>query len=158
MGNWERKKEIHIIGEEYFKFKVDLIVDNDLDEEVEIDWILEIFCIHSDYLLKRIKTDISKNMNQHYFINCDCDGEENESCHYISKNNSKNIIDTFNLNNNKYNNNINIENISQTKNTINLNNNNNKDNNNINNESLKKIAKKALVAGGLGLKLGSIFV
>ena len=99
VGNWERKKEIQIIGEEFFKFKVDLSVDNDLEvEEVEIDWILEIFCIHSDYLLKCGKKDIIKNMNQHYFINCDCSKKENESCYYIRKSNSNN---TTNCNNNK---------------------------------------------------------
>ena len=103
MGNWERKKEIQIIGEEFFKFKVDLSVDNDLEvEEVEIDWILEIFCIHSDYLLKCGKKDIIKNMNQHYFINCDCCKKENESCYYISKSkDNNNATNNHNNNNNK---------------------------------------------------------
>ena len=73
VGNWERNKEIQIIGEEYFKFKIDLTVDNDInEEEIEIDWILEIFCIHSDYLLKFSKKNSVKNNFKHYFINCDC--------------------------------------------------------------------------------------
>ena len=118
VGNWERKKEIQIIGEEFFKFKVDLTIDNDLEiEEVEIDWILEIFCIHSDYLLKYSKKDIIKNMNQHYFINCDCGQKENESCYYISKPNNNNKVINFNNNsNNNNNNNKNNSNISKTGN------------------------------------------
>lgn len=88
-ANWERKKEIPIIGEENFKFKVDLIVKKDINENIEIDWILEIFCIHSDYLVQNFNKNNYPNKSQkHYFINCDC---SQENCIYNNDNNQRNI-------------------------------------------------------------------
>ena len=87
--NWERKKEITIIGEECFKFKVDLIVENDIKEDIEIDWILEVFCIHSYYLVQNSNknNNYPKNYKKHYFLNCDCNQEE---CYYINGNQNNN--------------------------------------------------------------------
>ena len=80
--NWERKKELQIIGSECFKFKIDLSVEEDIRENIEIDWILEIFCIHTDFLVKMNKNKSSSNNNKHYFINCDCNSCSNEGCYY----------------------------------------------------------------------------
>ena len=82
ISNWERKKEIQIIGDEYFKFKIDLTVENDINEDIEIDWILELFCIHTDFLVRFNKKNNVKDFNKHYFINCDCNKQENEECYY----------------------------------------------------------------------------
>lgn len=38
IGNWERKKELQIIGNDCFKFKVDLKNENNIDENIEIDF------------------------------------------------------------------------------------------------------------------------
>ena len=86
VANWERKKELQIIGNECFKFKIDLNAENTVDEGVEIDWILDIFCIHTDFLVKydKIKNKNNSNTNnvKHYFINCDCNSNNNEDCYY----------------------------------------------------------------------------
>ena len=82
ISNWERKKEIQIIGDEYFKFKIDLTVEKDINEDIEIDWILELFCIHTDFLVRFNNKNSAKNFNKHYFINCDCGKLENEECYY----------------------------------------------------------------------------
>ena len=77
--NWERKKELKIIGNDCFKFKVDLKSENEIDENIEIDWILEIYCIHSDFLVE-YNSNIHRNFKDiHYFINCDCC---NSDCYY----------------------------------------------------------------------------
>ena len=53
VANWERKKTIGIIGNECFKFKVDLsIEEKNINDDIEIDWSLEIFCIHTDCLVE----------------------------------------------------------------------------------------------------------
>ena len=53
VANWERKKTIGIIGNECFKFKVDLIIEEkNINDDIEIDWSLEIFCIHTDCLVE----------------------------------------------------------------------------------------------------------
>ena len=82
LTNWERKKELQIIGSECFKFKIDLSAEENIKENIEIDWILEIFCIHTDFLVKMIKNKSSSNNNKHYFINCDCNSCSNEGCYY----------------------------------------------------------------------------
>ena len=80
--NWERKKELQIIGNDCFKFKVNVIDDNNIDEDIEIRWTVEIFCIHSDFLVPQKSSNINNsNMNiEHYFINCDCCNQSN--CYY----------------------------------------------------------------------------
>ena len=81
IANWERKKAIGIIGNEFFKFKVNLAIeDENINEDVNIDWSLEIFCIHNNYLVEyNKKSEYKKN---HYFINCDCDSQNKEECYY----------------------------------------------------------------------------
>ncbi len=73
IGNWERKKELQIIGNNCFKFKIDLENENNLEGDIDIDWTLEIFCIHTDFLVL-FNSNISNNNkhNEHYFLNCDC--------------------------------------------------------------------------------------
>ena len=92
ISSWERKKEIQIIGDEYFKFKIDLTVENDINEEIEIDWILELFCIHSDFLVSFNKKNNIKDFNKHYFINCDCNKQESEECYYNTFYKNENFI------------------------------------------------------------------
>ena len=92
ISNWERKKEIQIIGDEYFKFKIDLTVENDINEDIEIDWILELFCIHTDFLVRFNKKNNVKDFNKHYFINCDCNKHENEECYYNTIYKNENFI------------------------------------------------------------------
>ena len=72
--NWERKKELSIIGSNCYKFKINSYVENyKLGEDLEIEWILEIFCFHSDFLVSNEKNNYSYFMNpKHYFSNCDC--------------------------------------------------------------------------------------
>ena len=80
--NWERKKDLQIIGNDCFKFKVDLNAENTIDEDIEIDWILEIYCIHTDFLVQ-YNSSIHKNYNdiEHYFLYCDC-CTNNTECYY----------------------------------------------------------------------------
>ena len=93
LTNWERKKELQIIGSECFKFKIDLSAEEEIGENIEIDWILEIFCIHTDFLVKMNKNKSSSNNNKHYFINCDCNSSSNEECYYNEFfNNNNNFV------------------------------------------------------------------
>ena len=80
---WERKKELQIIGNDCFKFKVELISENDIDQDIEIDWTLEIFCIHTDFLIT-YNSNIHKNNKEmeHYFLICDCCQTNNSECYY----------------------------------------------------------------------------
>lgn len=91
VANWERKKTISIIGNECFKFKVDLIIDEDINEDVDIDWSLEIFCIHTDFLVEYNTNKSSKKYKNHYFINCDCNKSDDE-CYYNDFYKNKNFI------------------------------------------------------------------
>ena len=91
VANWERKKTISIIGNECFKFKVDLNIDEDINEDVDIDWSLEIFCIHTDFLVEYNKNKSSKKYKNHYFINCDCNKSDDE-CYYNDFYKNKNFI------------------------------------------------------------------
>lgn len=108
VANWERKKELQIIGNECFKFKIDLNAEDAIDENIEIDWILDIFCIHSDFLVKydNNKNNSNKNNNKHYFINCDCNSNSNEDCYYndFYKNNNSKKMDEEELKKRKNNN------------------------------------------------------
>ena len=82
VANWERKKTVGIIGNECFKFKVDLNVEEkDINEDIDIDWSLEIFCIHNDFLLEYDKNNYRRYQN-HYFINCDCNSKSDDTCYY----------------------------------------------------------------------------
>ena len=91
VANWERKKTISIIGNECFKFKVDLNINEDINEDVDIDWSLEIFCIHTDFLVEYNKNKSSKKYKNHYFINCDCNKSDDE-CYYNDFYKNKNFI------------------------------------------------------------------
>ena len=91
VANWERKKTISIIGNECFKFKVDLNINEDINEDVDIDWSLEIFCIHTDFLVEYNKNKFSKKYKNHYFINCDCNKSDDE-CYYNDFYKNKNFI------------------------------------------------------------------
>ena len=91
VANWERKKTISIIGNECFKFKVDLNINEDINEDVDIDWSLEIFCIHTDFLVEYNKNKSSKKYKNHYFINCDCN-KSNDECYYNDFYKNKNFI------------------------------------------------------------------
>jgi hypothetical protein len=64
--------------------------NNEFDENFEIEWSVEIFCIHSDFLIPY--SSINKNnseVDEHYFSNCDCDRKlnnlknSNVKCKYI---------------------------------------------------------------------------
>ena len=77
--NWERKKELSIIGNDCFKFKVNVIDENNIDDNIEISWTVEIFCIHSDFLVKTKENNYINN--DHYFVNCDCCCN-NSNCYY----------------------------------------------------------------------------
>ena len=92
ISTWSRRKELPIIGESCFKFKISSMYDenNEFDENFEIEWRLEIFCIHSDFLIPY--SSINKNyseVDEHYFSNCDCDiklnnlKDSNVKCKYI---------------------------------------------------------------------------
>ena len=62
---------------------------NDINENIEIDWILEIFCLHSDYLVQNFNKNNFPNKSQkHYFINCYFSKKE---CFYNNGNNKINI-------------------------------------------------------------------
>ena len=82
VANWERKKTVGIIGNECFKFKVDLNVEEkDINEDIDIDWSLEIFCIHNNFLLEYDKNNYRRYQN-HFFINCDCNSKSDDTCYY----------------------------------------------------------------------------
>jgi hypothetical protein len=70
---WKRNKEPSIIGSFCFKFEVDIITDNNINDLIDIDIILDIYCIHEDFLIPYDQTIFNKcNSNDHYFLNCDC--------------------------------------------------------------------------------------
>jgi hypothetical protein len=87
---WKRKKELSIIGSFCFKFEVDIILDNnnnknDNIDNIDVDIILEIYCIHKDFLVPLDQKYFNNwNNNEHYFLNCDCCRKK---CYY--KNNNK---------------------------------------------------------------------
>ena len=74
---WQKEKEFNIIGSDCFKFNVSMIEkNNESNEEMEVDWKVEIFCIHYNFLVeyKKFSSFYEKKKNDliHYFINCDC--------------------------------------------------------------------------------------
>ena len=82
--NWERKKELSIIGNNCFKFRINMNIENRINQKIEVEWILEIFCIHSDFLVSSHKNFEYKNLKyiQHFFLNCDCCLNEKNECYY----------------------------------------------------------------------------
>ena len=51
---WERNKQLGILGTRYFKFKVDATGDKYYDDNnIEIEWIVEIFCISSNLSMEK---------------------------------------------------------------------------------------------------------
>ena len=91
VANWKRKKTVGIIGNECFKFKINLTVPENFHEKVEIEWSLDIFCIHTNFLISNKWLFLSQN-NNHYFVNCDCNKEVNGDCYYYSFYQNKNFI------------------------------------------------------------------
>lgn len=69
--NWERKKEIPIIGNRNFKFNI-IIPENQQFIDGEIQWNVDIFCIHSNRLNVAESEYIYFQTKGHYFLNCDC--------------------------------------------------------------------------------------
>ena len=85
VASWERKKTVNIIGNDCFKFKVDFFLEEDVYENIDIDWYLEIFCIHSNFLVRPVSVFTSN----HYFQNCDCCQKGFENCSYNFYNQKK---------------------------------------------------------------------
>jgi len=71
VSTWERKKEVHIIGNRNFKFNLKIKNENN-NKDGEIEWFVDIFCIHSDMLIPNINKYNYFETNGHYFSNCDC--------------------------------------------------------------------------------------
>ena len=91
VANWKRKKTVGIIGNEFFKFKIDLNVAENFYGEIEVEWSLDIFCIHTNFLISEKWLFCSKKYN-HYFLNCDCSRENNSDCYYYTFYQNKNYI------------------------------------------------------------------
>ena len=91
VANWKRKKTVGIIGNEFFKFKIDLNVAQNFHGEVEVEWSLDIFCIHTNFLISNNWLLCSKKYN-HYFVNCDCRREDSTDCYYYTFYQNKNYI------------------------------------------------------------------
>ena len=112
LSNWERKKDLNIIGNNCFKFTLHNDFEENINEDVEVEWILDIFCIHKDFLVPHNKKQIYQNMlnrnDEHFFLNCDCPQLTNE-CIYNLFNKNKNYIhkDIDEIGFNKYSNTIN---------------------------------------------------
>ena len=72
--SWERKKEISIIGSNCYKFKINSYSENNkIDENIEIEWRLEVFCFHSNFLVSNDNKNYYYFKSQnHFFSNCDC--------------------------------------------------------------------------------------
>ena len=71
--SWRKKKELRIIGNNCFKFIINIFKEkNDLDGIIEVDWTLKIFCSNCDYLIPYTKDNNYKQIEGHYFSNCDC--------------------------------------------------------------------------------------
>ena len=82
--NWERRKELSIIGNDCFKFKVNIIYENNnYKKNVSAKWTVDIFCVHEDYLIsnnsdsskyedENYNDDREKKYRKHFFENCDC--------------------------------------------------------------------------------------
>ena len=80
--NWERRKELPIIGNSCFRFKVNLSSNNNnLKKNIIVEWTVDIFCIHENFLISNFSKDefFSPKSYNHFFINCDCDSN---NCNY----------------------------------------------------------------------------
>ena len=85
IAKWERKKTVGIIGNEYFRFVVGFKLDEEeVYEDVDINWYLEIFCIPTNCLVRNSWFPKSN----HFFINCCC-GEDADDCSYSNLNQKK---------------------------------------------------------------------
>ena len=85
IAKWERKKTVGIIGNQYFRFVVGFKLDEEeVYEDVDINWYLEIFCIPTNYLVRNSWFPKSN----HFFINCSC-GEDADDCSYSNLNQKK---------------------------------------------------------------------
>ena len=72
--SWEREKELNIIGGTCFKFEIKMIEEeNNNDDYMEVEWILQLFCINCDYLIPYSSYyNYYNQIEGHYFLNCDC--------------------------------------------------------------------------------------
>ena len=72
--SWRKKKELNIIGSICYKFKLNINIEekNNLDDDLEIEWIIKIFCINCDYLIPYSSINNFNQNEEHYFLNCDC--------------------------------------------------------------------------------------
>ena len=95
---WEKQKDFNIIGSDCFKFKVSISEkNNEFNDDIEIEWKLEIFCIHYNFLIpsenKNLYNNANKRKSKHYFINCDCfqifNDNNNGECFFNKKNEVK---------------------------------------------------------------------
>ena len=95
LSSWQRKKDLSIIGNNCFKFKLKNDFEENIYEDVEVEWILDIFCVHNDFLIPHNKKQIYQNILnkyvEHYFLNCDCP-QINDECIYKLLNKNKNVI------------------------------------------------------------------
>lgn len=85
--SWEKKKGLKIIGNDCYNFNFDVSFEGDQNQDVEIDWNIEIYCIHSDFLVPYEEGKFSTHSKIHYFSNCDCNIINNyygycEDCFY----------------------------------------------------------------------------
>lgn len=63
--SWERNKELAILGTRYFKFKVDATGDKDyFDNNIEIEWTVEIFYFISNLTTKKAKIPIENEKQE----------------------------------------------------------------------------------------------
>ena len=69
--SWEKQKDLNIIGSNCYKFKLNYTNNSNSNNNIEIKWILEIFCFHSDFLISDYSLTFSDSY--HYFSNCDCE-------------------------------------------------------------------------------------
>ena len=64
---------------------MEFFLEEEAYENIDIDWYLEIFCIHSNYLVRPYNVFTSN----HYFQNCDCCQNGIENCSYNYYNQKK---------------------------------------------------------------------
>ena len=88
--SWERSKELGILWTIYFKFKVDITGEKDFNENnIEIEWTVEIFCICSNFSSKREKKYIGnenqENNCQNSNNNQNCMAKVKQTCPYPYK-------------------------------------------------------------------------
>jgi hypothetical protein len=72
---WERRKDLNLIGNNCFRYKLKINIEENknLESDIEIDWILKLFCINYEYLMPYTSEfNFYKQNKGHYFLNCDC--------------------------------------------------------------------------------------